>query len=134
MTGGYRPWSKFNAHSWSILNARRHRAIQNETRGAVQAMEIGVDEVVRGSDKASDSGLALEQILQRINQVSQQINQVASAAGEQTSATQDISSTMHQITDVVERTSRGAQETTSAANQLSALAGQLDRIVGQFKV
>ena len=24
MTGGYRPWSKFNAHSWSILNARRH--------------------------------------------------------------------------------------------------------------
>ena len=110
------------------------RAIQNETRGAVQAMEIGVDEVVHGSDKASDSGKALEQILLRINQVSLQINQVASAAGEQTSATQDISSTMHQITDVVERTSRGAQETTSAANQLSALAGQLDRIVGQFKV
>ena len=24
MTSGYRPWSKFNAHSWSILNARRH--------------------------------------------------------------------------------------------------------------
>lgn len=24
MTGGYRPWSKFNAHSWSLLNARRH--------------------------------------------------------------------------------------------------------------
>ena len=23
MTSGYRPWSKFNAHSWSILNARR---------------------------------------------------------------------------------------------------------------
>ena len=23
MTGGYRPWSKFNAHSWSLLNARR---------------------------------------------------------------------------------------------------------------
>ena len=26
MTGGYRPWSKFNAHSWSLLNARRHAA------------------------------------------------------------------------------------------------------------
>jgi len=25
MTGGYRPWSKFNAHSWSLLNARRQR-------------------------------------------------------------------------------------------------------------
>ena len=34
MTGGYRPWSKFNAHSWSILNARRHidslRSVQNK--------------------------------------------------------------------------------------------------------
>ncbi len=27
MTGGYRPWSKFNAHSWSLLNAHRQRQI-----------------------------------------------------------------------------------------------------------
>jgi len=27
MTNGYRPWSKFNAHSWSVLNARRHVCI-----------------------------------------------------------------------------------------------------------
>ncbi len=25
MSGGYHPWSKFNAHRWSNLNARRHR-------------------------------------------------------------------------------------------------------------
>ena len=24
MSGGYHPWSKFNAHRWSNLNARRH--------------------------------------------------------------------------------------------------------------
>ena len=28
MTGGYRPWSKFNAHSWSNLNARRHPVLK----------------------------------------------------------------------------------------------------------
>ena len=25
MSGGYHPWSKFNAHRWSNLNARRQR-------------------------------------------------------------------------------------------------------------
>jgi hypothetical protein len=29
MTGGFSPWSKFNAHSWSVLNARRHLAVKN---------------------------------------------------------------------------------------------------------
>ena len=28
MTGSYRPWSKFNAHSWSNLNARRHPVLK----------------------------------------------------------------------------------------------------------
>ncbi|MFW5397894.1 MAG: IstB-like ATP binding protein [Candidatus Accumulibacter regalis] len=27
MSGGYHPWSKFNAHRWSNLNARRHNVI-----------------------------------------------------------------------------------------------------------
>jgi len=26
MTGGFSPWSKFNAHNWSVLDARRHWA------------------------------------------------------------------------------------------------------------
>jgi len=36
------------------------KAIQQETRGAVIAMEEGVSEVAKGSEKAADSGRALE--------------------------------------------------------------------------
>ncbi|MBS1228642.1 MAG: methyl-accepting chemotaxis sensory transducer [Proteobacteria bacterium] len=109
-------------------------AIQNETKGAVIAMETAVDEVAKGSEKAAGSGKALESILQKINEVTQQINQVATAAEEQTAATLDISNNMHQITEVVAQTSHGAQETTKAADELSALAGELNTIVKQFKV
>ena len=110
------------------------KAIQKETKGAVIAMEEGVSEVAKGSEKAADSGRALEQILQQINDVNSQIHQVATAAEEQTATTSEISSNMQQITEVVAKTSRGAQDSATAANRLSALADDLRRIVGQFKI
>jgi len=110
------------------------KAIQQETKGAVIAMEEGVSEVAKGSEKAADSGKALEQILQQINDVNSQIHQVATAAEQQTATTSEISSNMQQITQVVAQTSRGAQDSASAANRLSTLADDLRRIISQFKV
>lgn len=110
------------------------KTIQQETKGAVIAMEQGVSEVAKGSEKAADSGHALAQILQQINDVTTQIHQVATAAEEQTATNSEISNNMHQITNVVANTSRGAQETASAANQLSSLADELQQIVGKFKL
>ncbi|MEI6205950.1 MAG: methyl-accepting chemotaxis protein [Desulfuromonadales bacterium] len=109
------------------------KAIQHETKSAVIAMEEGVSEVAKGSEKAADSGKALEQILQQINDVNSQIHQVATAAEEQTATTSEISSNMLQITEVVAQTSRGAHQSATAARQLSALADDLRRIVSQFK-
>ena len=110
------------------------KTIQQETRGAVIAMEEGVGEVGTGSDKAAGSGRALENILEQINSVTEQIHQVATAAEEQTATTSEISTTMLQITDVVSQTARGAHETAGAATQLSRMSGDLQRIVGQFKL
>ncbi|HEY3307391.1 MAG TPA: methyl-accepting chemotaxis protein [Desulfuromonadaceae bacterium] len=110
------------------------KAIQSETKGAVIAMEEGVVEVGKGSEKAANSGKALEQILEQINAVTTQIHQVATAAEEQTATTSEISSNMQQITEVVAQTASGSQESAAAANQLSALADDLRKTVSQFKL
>jgi len=110
------------------------KVIQQETKGAVAAMEEGVSEVAKGSEKATDSGRALEQILQQINDVHSQIQQVATAAEQQTATTSEISNNMQQITEVVSKTSNGAKDSAAAANQLSVLADDLRRIVSQFKI
>ncbi|HIJ96610.1 MAG TPA: methyl-accepting chemotaxis protein [Desulfuromonadales bacterium] len=110
------------------------KAIQLETKSAVVTMEEGVNEVAKGSEKATGSGRALEQILCQINDVNSQIQQVATAAQEQTATTSEISRNMMQITDVVAKTARGAKESASSASQLSVLADDLRRIVSQFKV
>jgi len=110
------------------------KAIQLETRGAVIAMEQGVREVANGSEKAANSGIALEQILKQINLVTTQIDQVATAAEEQTATTTEISTNIQQIAEVTSHTSRGAQESATAANKLSGFADELLNIVGQFRL
>lgn len=110
------------------------KAIQNETKGAVTAMEQGVHQVETGTIEAEKSGQALQDILSQVNDVAMQINQIATAAEEQTATTGEISSNMHQITEVVQQTSRGAQESASAAAMLSGNAEELQRLVRQFKL
>lgn len=110
------------------------KAIQAETKGAVSAMDEGVKEVERGTSEASQSGQALEEIIEQVNAVTMQINQIATAAEQQTATTSEISNNMQQITQVVQETSNGAHESANAAMQLSSLAEDLQRMVKQFKL
>jgi methyl-accepting chemotaxis protein len=110
------------------------KAIQRETRGAVVAMEEGVQQVRNGTAEAAKSGSALQDILAQINDVAMQIHQVATAAEEQTATTSEISSNMVQITQVVQQTSQGAQESATAAAQLHANSEELQRLVNRFRL
>jgi methyl-accepting chemotaxis protein len=110
------------------------KAIQSETRGAVAAMEQGVNQVEAGTMEAAKSGEALRDILEQVNDVAMQVNQIATAAEEQTATTSEISSNMMQITEVVQDTASGAHESATAAAQLHGNAEELQRLVGQFKL
>ncbi|MFZ4858214.1 MAG: methyl-accepting chemotaxis protein [Desulfuromonadaceae bacterium] len=110
------------------------KTIQKETKGAVAAMEQGVQQVEAGTEEAAKSGQALQDILAQVNDVAMQINQIATAAEEQTATTSEISSNMQQITEVVQQTSQGAHESATAAAQLSYNAEELQRLVRQFKL
>ena len=110
------------------------KAIQKETKGAVAAMEQGVQQVESGTVEAAKSGQALQDILAQINDVAMQVHQIATAAEEQTATTSEISSNIMQITEVVRQTSQGAQESATAAAQLNGNAGELQHLVRQFKL
>jgi methyl-accepting chemotaxis protein len=110
------------------------KAIQRETKGAVTAMEQGVQQVETGTEEAAKSGQALQDILAQVNDVAMQVSQIATAAEEQTATTSEISSNMMQITEVVQTTSQGAHESATAAAQLSGNAEELQRLVRQFKL
>ena len=110
------------------------KAIQNETKGAVIAIEEGVAEVEKGTDYSVRSGQALEQILSQINDVTMQVNQIATAAEEQTSTTGEITANIQQITGIVRQTAQGATQTATASSELSQEADKLQHLVGRFKL
>ncbi|HXE97384.1 MAG TPA: methyl-accepting chemotaxis protein, partial [Dongiaceae bacterium] len=110
------------------------KAIQKETQSAVTAMEEGVLEVERGTEDASRSGQALEEILNQVGDLTSQINQIATAAEQQTATTHEISKSMHQITEVVRDASKSSQVTAGAANELASMAEELKKIVAQFRM
>jgi methyl-accepting chemotaxis protein len=110
------------------------KAIQRETKGAVLAMEQGVQQVEAGTIEAAKSGDALREILEQVNDVASQVNQIATAAEEQTATTSEISNNMQQITRVVQDTASGAHQSATAASQLYGNAEELQRLVRQFKL
>ena len=110
------------------------KAIQGETRGAVAAMEQGVQQVESGTGEAARSGDALRVILDQVHAVALQVNQIATAAEEQTATTCEISGNMLLITEVVQETSQGAHEAAATAAQLSGNAEELQRLVGRFRL
>ncbi|WP_085813747.1 methyl-accepting chemotaxis protein [Geoanaerobacter pelophilus] len=110
------------------------KAIQDETRAAVGAMEEGVAEVERGTEFSQRSGEALQTILKQIGEVTMQINQIATAAEEQTATTSEITMNVQQVTEVVQQTASGAGETAAAAAQLASNAKVLEGLVRQFRL
>jgi methyl-accepting chemotaxis protein len=109
-------------------------AIQKETKGAVIAMEQGVQQVENGTVEATKSGEALRDIIAQVNAVAMQVNQIATAAEEQTATTSEISSNMMRTSEVVQQTLQSAHESATAAAQLNGNAEELQRLVRQFKV
>jgi methyl-accepting chemotaxis protein len=109
------------------------KAIQQETKGVVSAMEQGVCEVESGTEEATKSSAALQEILEQVNAVSMQVTQIASAAEEQTATTAMISGNIQQITDLVQRTAQESHQCADQAAELSRCAGDLETIVQQFK-
>jgi len=108
------------------------KAIQTETKGAVAAMEQGVQQVEEGTNEAAKSGAAIQEILEQVGSVSTQVSQIATAAEQQTTTSAEISNNVHQITDGVQQTAQGAQEAALAASQLSKLSEELQQQVGHF--
>ncbi len=110
------------------------KAIQNETREAVQTMEDGVREVEKGAIASHKSGESLQEILESVAEVNLQISQIATAAEQQTATVNEITRNIQEVTEVVHQTARGAEETSAAAAQLSEQAQHLTTLVGRFKV
>lgn len=109
------------------------KSIQTETKGTVVSMEQSLDEVEKGTEDAAKSGVALEEILDRIQQVNIQVSQIATAAEEQNATIGEIANYIQNVTLVMQGSAEHATESTQAADELSRLAESLQLEMRRFK-
>jgi len=110
------------------------RAIQQETRVAINSMEEGVKVTEQGATEAAQLETSLQQILEQVNDVTMQVSQIATAAEQQTATTSEVTTNIQQITEVVQQTASGAEETAAAAAQLAGQAQDLQNLVSKFRL
>ncbi|SDI31252.1 methyl-accepting chemotaxis protein [Propionivibrio dicarboxylicus] len=108
------------------------KAIQDETRLAVAAMENGMRQVEAGTHEAAHSEEALKAIIAQVESVSAQMSHIAAAAEEQTAATEEISANMEGISAAVEKTAKECQTATHVANGMTGIAEKLMSGMAKF--
>lgn len=108
--------------------------IQNDTNGAVGAIEKGTDEVEKGKELANKAGESLQEIIHGSHEVVDIINQVAAASEQQSSAAEQISKNIEGISTVTHEAAQGVQQIAIAAEDLNRLTENLQNLVSKFKL
>ncbi len=109
-------------------------SIQQETKGAVDAMVRGTAEVQQGVKAAEESGEKLQGIIDGTEQAAQMVAQIATAATEQASTTDEVNRNINEIARISNDFAAGAQKSATSSESLSQLAVELESLVSRFKV
>ncbi len=110
------------------------KAIQRETRRAMDAMEKGVGEAERGVAKAFSTGEALNAVTATIETISGEVSQIATAAEEQSLSVHAVAGNIGHVTGVIRESGAGAQEFANAAAHMHAIAEELKLVVSRFQI
>ncbi|MGA8071965.1 MAG: methyl-accepting chemotaxis protein, partial [Candidatus Acidiferrales bacterium] len=108
--------------------------IQTGTKRAVEAMQLGTEQVELGVESTTQAGGSLNEIIKTSGQVGDMVMLIATAATQQASASEEINSNVEQIARITEETSIAANEAAKAIADLATLATDLQTLVSKFKV
>ncbi len=110
------------------------RAIQDDTREAVNAMATTSQEVQAGSELASEAGERLGEIETVSTQLADLIAEISQAARQQARGSESIARSMNDIEGVTQQTASGSERASQSIGYLAQLAEELQASVATFKL
>ncbi len=108
--------------------------IQKDTLQAVNAMQLGKEEVERGHLLAVKAGRSIKDIITGAEKVVDIITQVAAASEEQSSTSEEIGKNIEAINSVTQESASGVQQIAQASEDLSKLTVNLQELIARFKL
>ena len=111
------------------------KEIQNETKSAVEAMELGTQVVNEGTELVSSAKAAFSEITSSVSQTVTTIHEIAAASEEQAASSEEMTSTMQSVAFISQQNVNGANQVVAATREqrdnmetLSLSATQLEQI------
>jgi methyl-accepting chemotaxis protein PixJ len=108
--------------------------IQAETVEVTTAMDIGIQQVVGGTNLVNETRQQLNEIVTATAQISQLVQGITQATQVQTQQSQLVTQAMSDVAAIANKTSTDSTQISASFQELLATAQQLQASVGQFKV
>ncbi len=109
-------------------------SIQTETTEAVTAMEETTQEVVSGSDLATDAGTALSEIEDVSVRLAELIQSITLSAQQQARGSEAVTQSMAEISQITQQTAAGTRQASVTIGELAVLAENLQSSISAFKL
>ncbi len=110
------------------------QSVQQETRNAISTMQNGTEQVRGGVEKATEAGVALQEIVLSVQMVSEMIERIASGAASQNQMVSEVSGHVQEISRMVQEASEDTESGEQASGKLAKLSAKLDQVIKQFKL
>ncbi len=104
-------------------------SIREEAERNVRAVEKAVDYTVESSEKATDAGHFMQEIVDDMDKTAGQLHQIATATNEQSSTSNQANEELHAVQDVAHVTSDAMQQFLQILTNISGSAKELEIIV-----
>ena len=110
------------------------KAMQDETKKAIDSMEAEVRAVEEGVMLAQEADGALREILAKGDVVTSMVHHITTATEQQSAATGQISGDIESVVNVIDETSSSAQQIARASEEIAELALRLKSTVEMFRI
>lgn len=109
------------------------RALQDESKNAVLAINRGSKSVEDGVQLAGEAGSALNKILESSKQSTERIQEIARATDEQTKGVQRVSESMRQMTEMVQQIAHATHEQFKGSELIIGSTEKMKDIAAKVK-
>jgi methyl-accepting chemotaxis protein len=107
--------------------------VQDETRRAVDAINLAETSISEGEKLAQHSGTALEKIVTGVEQASIQVNQIARAAVEQAHGSQSIRGGIERVAELIDQIATSAAEQTKTCQRIASAIERMKLMAFQVR-
>jgi methyl-accepting chemotaxis protein len=109
------------------------RAIQSAAAENIDSMGKAVADLAQAVELSNQSGVVLDEIVQRVERSAEQIQSIATAAEEQSATSEEINRAIDEINRITGDTARGVSESAAALSELAGQMSELAALIQELK-